>query len=346
MEQVEFFAGNAAIPQRLGIGNLDASADPIVPWRSWITRLFASSDEQLASYDIAELNLLCAFGLPGAEDLDIASCLKKLDYTAQLVRRNTEEWRPQFDRNPQEYNHSYAHFCMSALVTVLQRQIGVRYNLSFSEGEYNGTDSRNLFIHGLLTGYGGTCVTMPVLYIAVGRRLGYPLKLAEAKEHTFVRWDDPQGERFNIEATSQGYSPRDDEHFKTWPKPLTAYELSTGLFLKSLTPRQELAHFLMERAICLRDNLQLAASLESLYYASLLYRDDPRPRLHIVVGSVMLEIVETIKRTGQLYGVINVLPSSPEYEWKCWAIPRAERELNRILDIHRQKRAHQAAPAT
>ncbi len=34
---------------------------------------------------------------------------------------------------------------------------------------------------------GGTCVSMPVLYTAVARRLGYPVKLVLAKGHAFCR---------------------------------------------------------------------------------------------------------------------------------------------------------------
>ncbi len=54
--------------------------------------------------------------------------------------------------------------------------------MEFNEGPYNASDSRFLFIHGLLTGFGGTCVSMPILYLAIARRLGYPLKLVETKE--------------------------------------------------------------------------------------------------------------------------------------------------------------------
>ena len=106
---------------------------------------------------------------------------------------------------PEEFKHSPNRFRMAALVTVLQRHLGVHYYLPFNEGDYNATDSRNLFIHGVLNGHGGTCVTMPVLYVAIGRRLGYPLKLVEAYQHLFVRWDEAGGERFNIECTCPGF---------------------------------------------------------------------------------------------------------------------------------------------
>lgn len=137
-----------------------------------VRRLCALSDAELMIYDIAELNLLVACGLPGAEDLDVGACLRKLDTWANLVRLNTLNWWSEFTGSPETFEHSPGKFQMTALVTILQRYLGVRYHLAFSEGEYDGTDSRNLFLHGLLSGHGGTCVTMPILYAAVGRRLG------------------------------------------------------------------------------------------------------------------------------------------------------------------------------
>ena len=67
---------------------------------------------------------------------------------------------------------------------------------------------------------------MPVLYVAVGRRLGYPLKLATTKGHLFARWDGLDHsypawrERFNIEGT-HGFSSYPDDYYKTWPFKLT-----------------------------------------------------------------------------------------------------------------------------
>jgi Transglutaminase-like superfamily len=120
------------------------------------------------------------------------------------------------------------------MITVLQRDLGVRYNLAFSESPYDGTDSRNLFIHGLLSGHGGTCVTMPVLYAAIGRRLGYPMKLAFAVEHVFCRWDDGRGERFDMEATSQGFRVLRGDRFSSSPKPAPAEGVERGWLPKSL----------------------------------------------------------------------------------------------------------------
>ena len=43
-----------------------------------VKELYALSETEIASYDIAELNLLTAQGLPGAEDLDIPRYLSEV----------------------------------------------------------------------------------------------------------------------------------------------------------------------------------------------------------------------------------------------------------------------------
>ncbi|HTY88861.1 MAG TPA: transglutaminase family protein, partial [Candidatus Acidoferrum sp.] len=114
-------------------------------------------------------------------------------------------------------------------------------------------DSRDIFLHGLLADRRmGTCSSMPILYIAVGRRLGYPLRLVTTKAHLFVRWES-NTDRFDVEATGKGMNRYDDEHFKRWPFPVSDEEIHTERYLKSLTPPEELAVFLSLRGNCLRE---------------------------------------------------------------------------------------------
>jgi hypothetical protein len=197
-------------------------------WQLRLARLGQLPDDKLGAIDIAELNLLVAEGLPGTENLDPIACLRKIDDWTRMVREFTEANWHQFQRSPGEYA-SAAAFKILAMFSVVARDLGVRYNLAFSEGDYNPSDPRDLFLHGMLGGHGGTCVTMPLLYIAIGRRLGYPLHLVMAKEHYFVRWEDSQ-DRFNIEATSPGFEPVDDEHFHRRLRPLTRTDLAEGRF--------------------------------------------------------------------------------------------------------------------
>ena len=178
--------------------------------------LLRMSVDELARLDLARLNLLCAEGLPGAEKLDVAKCLATLDEWTNRVRAETEKYLYRFHRKPAEYNNSEGYFRMLALITVLQQDCGVRYNPERIR-EVDFSDSGDLFLHGLLgEDRTGTCVSLPVLYVALGRRLGYPLKLVTTNGHIFARWQSTDGkERFNIEGTNQGLSCFEDAYYQT-----------------------------------------------------------------------------------------------------------------------------------
>lgn len=230
--------------------------------------------------DLARLNLICAGDLPGSEGLDIQAELQRLDAWADRVRVETDRDIHNFFKNPAEFEHSEPYYRVLMLVTVLQQDLGVRYNPDRVH-KPDFTNSKDLFIHGLLQAspnprpspdaseepppaphHGGTCVSLPVLYVAVGRRLGYPLKLATTKEHVFARWDDGQ-HRFNIEATSMGLNTFPDDHYKAWPHKLTESELASGSYLRSLGPREELALFLAVRGYVLEDTGRHKEALEA-----------------------------------------------------------------------------------
>jgi hypothetical protein len=216
--------------------------------------LLSAGTDELAGMDIAEMNLLCASGCPGAEEIDIDKLLAKLDGWAERVATETDRNLHRFRENPGKYNNSEAYFRAMMLVTVLQQDLGVRYNPARVR-DVDFKRSADLFIHGMIASdNGGTCVSMPVLYASVGRRAGYPLKLVRAKAHVLVRWDSPDGERFNIEATNEGMNSFDDEYYKTWPQKMTPSDIASGVYLKSLTAAEELALFCATRGHCLLDN--------------------------------------------------------------------------------------------
>ncbi len=236
-----------------------------------------SPNEYLHIIDVALLNILCASGLPGAEDLEIDRLLGWLDKVAQQIKLETERNYYKFADNPAVFEFSQAKFCMVCLVTVLQRQCGVKYNPKWQNltPDQNtpqdfGIDARDVFIHAIIDGIGGTCGSLPVLYVAVGRRLGYPLKLVKAAQHLFVRWDDPNGsqwfhsEQFNVEATGPGIHFLPDEHYRTWPRDIFDEDVENGIFLKSLSPKEELAEFVATRGYCLRSNGKIPEAIEAL----------------------------------------------------------------------------------
>lgn len=257
-----------------------------------LEELLGSAPEQLAKVDIAEMNLLCATGLPGAEELDIDKCLATLDRWAAKVKDETERhlYRltdPRYQEHAEHYRNSEARFRAEWLVSVLRQDIGLHYHAGFvaqDEAVKPLKTSKETFIHGLMDNedarksFGGNCVSLPVAYAAVGRRLGYPVKLVCAKEHTFCRWEGTDNantvwrDRFNFDGAGEGFSIDPDEFYLTWPRKSTREQVELSDWMKSLTPQQELALFMAARghvfSLVVKDN---AAALVAFSQATRLW---------------------------------------------------------------------------
>lgn len=232
-----------------------------------LAELLAAKPEELDKVDIAVLNLLCAEGLRGSENLDIQQCLDTLEAWARHVRRETDRNFHQFAEHPEEFKNALAYYRMGVLGAVLCEDLRIEYNpdLERVSNEAMKThalekwnrffgDSGDVFIHGLLSGkHLGTCSSMPFLYAAIGRRLGYPVTIAARKHHLYARYDEGNGEHLNIEATeNRGFATPSDEEFRTgWP-PMTEDEIRGMGWLRPLSNKEILAICLLNRSSCLR----------------------------------------------------------------------------------------------
>ena len=242
-----------------------------------VMRLPAS---QLARIPITRLNLLCAEGLPSAGQLEIEEFQTVIQSWARHVRSETDRHLYRFQRNPQEFENSAGFFRMVMLAVVLAEDYGIRYNeqrkLDLSNphpGDGFFAKPKDVFLHGLLgPDRQGTCSSLPVLYVAIGRELGYPLRLVTTKAHLFVRWEG-NGERFNIEAAGNGVNRFPDDYYRHWPMEVSAEEAAAEGYLKSLTPPEELAVFLAIRGMCWKEAGRDAEAGESFHAASRLVPD-------------------------------------------------------------------------
>jgi len=230
-----------------------------------LSQLMALRPDQLEGTDIALMNLLCAEGLPGAEELNVGECLASLDRWVEHAEREIDRNYHHFRQDPAYYYNSEAFYKMLMLAVVMYEDFGIRYNFKWiaSPLEIRGddhffADSRDILIHGMVAPQRmGTCCSMPVLYVALGRRLGYPLKLVSTKQHLFMRWDSPT-ERFNMDATGRGVDKYDDDYYRKWPFSITEQEIKEQDYLKSLSSREELSVFLSMRGACLTEAGRLA----------------------------------------------------------------------------------------
>src|SRR4051812_1793664 len=112
-----------------------------------------------------------------------------LDRWSIAVDRYVTDCRPRFELHPEEYDGNEGIFCFLPMVTLLKhdRGFGIRYQPN-AVGAYDFSDSRDDFLHGVLTRRLGTCTSLPVLFVAIGRRLAWPMHLAIAKRHVLCQW--------------------------------------------------------------------------------------------------------------------------------------------------------------
>lgn len=85
----------------------------------------------------------------------------------------------------------------------------------------------------------GQCVSMPVLFIVLGQRLGLNVVASTAPEHVFVKYTDDAGVTYNLEATS-GATPQ-REVWMRQQTPMTDQAVANGIYLRKLSKRETAA---------------------------------------------------------------------------------------------------------
>jgi regulator of sirC expression with transglutaminase-like and TPR domain len=103
-----------------------------------------------------------------------------------------------------------------------------------------GRNVRNKLISTYLATRRGNCVSMPILVLIVGERMGLNLALSTAPLHIFLRYADEAGREINLEATSGALPAR-----AIWYRqnlPMTDRAIESGLYMRTLTRREAVAH--------------------------------------------------------------------------------------------------------
>lgn len=81
----------------------------------------------------------------------------------------------------------------------------------------------------------GNCVSMPLLFIILGQKLGVDVTVATAPLHVFVKYRGDDGKYHNFEATSGG-TIKDSELHRSYP--MTDKAVANGLYLRPLSRKQ------------------------------------------------------------------------------------------------------------
>jgi regulator of sirC expression with transglutaminase-like and TPR domain len=164
---------------------------------------------------------------------------------------------------------------------------------SYDHADPLGQNVRNKLLSTYLATRRGNCVSMPVLMLLVGDRMGLNLSLSTAPLHVFVRYTDPSGREMNLEATSGGHPSR-----TLWYRqnlPMTDRAIESGLYMRTLS-RREVAHM----ASTVVDFLMIEGRFqEAIEVAEVILQHYPRDGYTLVkLGTAYAELmrVEFIER--------------------------------------------------
>jgi len=120
-------------------------------------------------------------------------------------------------------------------------------------------DPNDLFLHSVLDRKQGYCLSLSILYLSLGERLGLPLYGVVVPGHFFVRYDDGRT-RFNIEATS-GAAPPDKHYIKKFKVPQGDND---SIYMKNLNKIQTLGCFFNNLGNSYSDVGNIEASFRAL----------------------------------------------------------------------------------
>jgi regulator of sirC expression with transglutaminase-like and TPR domain len=102
-----------------------------------------------------------------------------------------------------------------------------------------GHDIHNKLLSTYLATRKGNCISMPLLFIVVGQKLGLDVTAATAPSHVFVKYRDESGTYYNLETTSGAGFTSD-----AWIQkqiPMTAEALANGVYLRPLSKKETVA---------------------------------------------------------------------------------------------------------
>jgi len=129
-----------------------------------------------------------------------------------------------------------------------EKQLGVNYKAVALINEYlfdelgfqsvkEATDPDDLFLHSVMDRKRGYCLSLSILYLSLGERLGMPLYGVVVPSHFFVRYDDGRV-RFNIETTGKGGNAPDEHYVDKFKVPE-----GDNIYMLNLNKRQTLGCF-------------------------------------------------------------------------------------------------------
>ncbi|HSV27844.1 MAG TPA: transglutaminase family protein, partial [Sedimentisphaerales bacterium] len=162
--------------------------------------------------------------------------------------------RPDNQFNMRRYRGMIDEMAMTILQRLKARQHGPDHRAIEVVNQYlfeelrfiavdTADDAEHLYLDSVMRNRKGYCLSLSILYLAIGERVGMPLYGVVVPGHFFVRYDDGI-RQFNIETTSKGNIASDEYYRTTFKVPSHGYD---SIYMRNLTNRETLS--------CLLNNL-------------------------------------------------------------------------------------------
>jgi len=142
-------------------------------------------------------------------------------------------------------------------------------------------DPYDLFLHSVMDRRQGYCLSLSILYLGIGERLGLPLYGVVVPGHFFVRYDDGKN-RFNIETTSKGNTASDEDYIRKFNVP----EESGTIYLTNLNKRQSMGCFFNNLGNVYLDTGNIDQAMAALQWA--VYINPSLAESHVNLGNIYL----------------------------------------------------------
>lgn len=212
------------------------------------------SSFSFAQQKLSPLTIEQILALPEKEiDIGLADLVLAKEFYPDLT---IESFLYTFDYMADRYRHFFGHITdpdqrIRALNTYLYRKGSWNDSVSFcyDEDDLNVAKLSNKFINGYLSTKKGSCITLPMMYIVLAERLGFPLYPSRLPYHFFVRYiPEVMTPNFqeNIEATNGGSFVPDTEYAQNFLLPEKS--IKNGVYLRTLTKKEYIASLLLINA--------------------------------------------------------------------------------------------------
>lgn len=108
--------------------------------------------------------------------------------------------------------------------------------VAYDPDDLFGHNVRNKLLPNYLATRKGNCVSMPLLFIILGQKLGIDVTASLAPCHVFVKYRDDMGNRFDLESTANARSTDADALMADFP--MTPESIANGVYMQPLSKRE------------------------------------------------------------------------------------------------------------